>query len=78
VVRQKGHILKLLLVVAKGTVMSHGPIAVGGTGPETERRIRGKGEDVGMEREHVVGESFQSAVECLQVGGIGLARELGE
>lgn len=46
---QKGHILKLLLVGAEGTVMSHGPIAVGGAGPETERRIRREGEEVGME-----------------------------
>jgi hypothetical protein len=74
VVCQKGHILKLLLVGAEGTVMSHGPIAVGGAGPETERRIRREGEEVGMEGEHVVGEAFQSVVENVQVGCPGLAR----
>jgi hypothetical protein len=78
VVCQKGHILKLLLVGVEGTVMSHSPIAVGGAGSETIRRIRWEGEEVGMEGENVVGEALQSLVENVQVGCTGLARELGE
>jgi hypothetical protein len=78
VVCQKGHILKFLLVLAEGTVMSHGPIAVGGAGSETIRRIRWEGEEVRMKGEYVVGEALQSLVQNVQIGCRGLARELGE